>query len=473
MNEPVKLQERFNRIVAQHDWWQAGQPIVVAVSTGVDSMVLLALLEHLPQRRPQVIVAYVDHCLRHQSRQETIFLENYCRAHHLKLAKKSWQPKDHPRHGIEAAARHFRYQFFREVLKANQSTVLLTAHHGDDLAETMLMKLVRGGQLDSLIGIDEVRQTSFGQLIRPLLTFSKNDLRQFASTNQLRWFEDETNQDLAIQRNRFRHQILPKLKAENPKMLDHFINYSQQLKSMITVNHELLAPLADKVVISFTVDQRLVADLSTLIGYSNQVQLNLIRYLLEHWLKIDNIGLNQLAQLQHLLANAQKPQGKLNFPNHWQVIKRYQQLIIEKKVDKPIIKSKIGSRFMVILDRWYSLSNGSKFGVFTSKVAADHYQVTPLILLEQQFPLSVRYWHPGDRLRLKNGGHQKVNRLMINAKLPSEQRLKTQLLVTDDDDILAVLGLKSAFFPTKQGKRVYLVEQRTQSTSERKGINNE
>ncbi|WP_051533680.1 tRNA lysidine(34) synthetase TilS [Ligilactobacillus apodemi] len=122
------------------------QKVLVAVSTGVDSMVLLWLVQHLPPKlRPQIYVAYIDHQLRVQSQAETQFIQAYCEKSHLPLFVKVWQ--DHPKTGIENAARNVRYAFFNEIMQKEKILYLLTAHHGDDQAETFLMKLVRGGDI--------------------------------------------------------------------------------------------------------------------------------------------------------------------------------------------------------------------------------------------------------------------------------------------------------------------------------------
>ncbi|MCI1923840.1 MAG: tRNA lysidine(34) synthetase TilS [Lentilactobacillus buchneri] len=470
--KPVSLQQKFNQMVLQNNWWKTDQPVVVAVSTGIDSMTLLYLLEHLDQCSPQIIVAYVDHCLREQSKRETVFIQQYCSDHHLKLVQAVWNRKQHPQHGIEAAAREFRYRFFRRVLKENQATVLLTAHHGDDLAETMLMKLVRGGQIESLIGIAEQRPTSFGSVVRPLLHFSKKEIHQFASSVHIKWFEDETNRDLTIQRNRFRHQIVPKMKQENPRMLKHFVDYSKQLKTLIEVNQELMRPAAEEILSSFKPGCQLTLSRKLMTSYSDDVQISLVKFLIEKKLKIQNIPLNQFEEIHRLMTNTAKPQGTLSLPNGWLFIKSYQKLTIVKKVDNHVIKPKNDEQFMVILDRWYSLKDGSRFGVFTTKILGN-YKITTFHLSEKDFPLIIRHWRNGDRLRLKNGGHQKVSRVLINAKIPQEDRLDTNVLMTSQDEILAVPGLKSAFFSENLGKVFYLIEDQKQSTSERKGIDNE
>lgn len=107
----MDLQQRFNQIINRHDWWQTGQPVVVAVSTGVDSMTLLELLQHLPKKRPQIIVAYVDHQLRDQSRLETAFIQRYCRDHHLQLAQTVWKRTSIPAMALRRLPESFDIDF--------------------------------------------------------------------------------------------------------------------------------------------------------------------------------------------------------------------------------------------------------------------------------------------------------------------------------------------------------------------------
>lgn len=110
--------------------------------------------------------------------------------------------------------------FFKRVLKEYHANVLLTAHHGDDLVETVIMKLIRGGQLESLTGISSSRPFATGMIVRPLLSFSKTAIRDFAVAHHIRWFEDKTNSQLTVQRNRIRHQVVPLLKKRESTIVD-------------------------------------------------------------------------------------------------------------------------------------------------------------------------------------------------------------------------------------------------------------
>ena len=98
---------------------------------------------------------------------------------------------------------------------------LLTAHHSNDQAETILMKAVRGGDLEQLVGIKSARTFGSGKLLRPLLHFSKETLKEYAERNQIKYFEDETNALDDVLRNRLRHHVIPFLEKENR----HFSQY--------------------------------------------------------------------------------------------------------------------------------------------------------------------------------------------------------------------------------------------------------
>lgn len=165
--------KQFERHLEQGRFFAKDDLVIVAVSTGVDSMALLDLLQRLPAgRRPRLLVAHVNHELRDQSTVEEAYLTDYCRQAGLSLRVAHWPKEDHPEHGVEEAARHFRYAFFKRLLTEYHAAAVVTAHHANDLTETMLMKMTRGGQLDQLIGIRDQRPlgrgSSFGLCCRSL-----------------------------------------------------------------------------------------------------------------------------------------------------------------------------------------------------------------------------------------------------------------------------------------------------------------
>jgi tRNA(Ile)-lysidine synthetase, N-terminal domain len=241
--------QKFNRQLAAAKLLSPQQTVVVAVSTGVDSMVLLHLLQRLPAaERPRVVVAHVNHHLREQSQMEADYLRQYCQQQNLKLVMADWLPAAHPKSGIEAAGRQFRYHVFAKVMRENRATAVLTAHHANDQVETYLMKLARGGDISQLTGIATSRPFATGRLIRPLLTWSKDQLRNYAAEQHVVYFEDVTNQDVALTRNRIRHRVVPELMTVNPQLLKHVADYQQQLTTLLTAKKQMVTVLLSQVV---------------------------------------------------------------------------------------------------------------------------------------------------------------------------------------------------------------------------------
>lgn len=194
-----QLPASFKQNILTQRLWQKDQRVLIAVSTGVDSMVLLDLCRHLPaDLRPKLGIAYVDHHLRAQSQAETTFIQAFAQQLHLPLYVADWPKVQHPKEGIEAAARAFRYAFFAQIMAEHNYDKVLTAHHGDDLAETILMKLMRSGDLPATVGLPVKRPFGKFELVRPLLNFSKAQLYAYAKARHLVYFEDVTNQPTLI-----------------------------------------------------------------------------------------------------------------------------------------------------------------------------------------------------------------------------------------------------------------------------------
>lgn len=435
----VKLEEQFKRHLQGGRFFDKRDRVVVAVSAGVDSMVLLSLVTRLPAPlRPTVTVAHVNHELRRQSWQEEEYLRQYCRAHDLPLLVKHWPRSAHPQTGIEEAARRFRYHFFAEVMAARQSPILLTAHHQNDLAETILMKLVRGGQLSQLVGINAVRPFTGGRLIRPLLPFSKEQLRAYAVAAGIRWYEDTTNQDLTISRNRYRHEIIPALERENPQFVQHLASYRQQLTDLLAWQDQEVQGQLDRV----QDGEELCLDKWGQLPETAQ------RLVLQRWLeqRLPNIKQRLLDEVVGLLKNSTVPQRSLALPGGERLIKDYQRCRIAEAKKNPR-KGQHELSTVVELGQWYRISDRQAIRVGTATGSGpDHLAGQEMWLAPDQFPLRLRPWQAGDALRLKQGGHQLVRRILIDQKVPNAARQHQLVLVDAHDEPVWLLGRKWAWF---------------------------
>lgn len=437
----MELNNEFKRHLERGRFFTKNDRVVVAVSTGVDSMVLLALLQELPVNiRPQIIVAHVNHRLRKQSEEEERFIRDYCNAHQLKLFVYHWSLADHPQTGIEEAARKMRYRFFAQVMKEEQATILLTAHHQNDLAETMLMKLTRGGQLHQLIGIEEKRPFASGVLERPLLSFPKHRLREYAINNHLKWYEDLTNSELTVSRNRFRHQVIPLLEKENSNFLASLSSYHEQIELAVELENqfaqEQLAKLSNK-------------DVHLDIKELSQLSLAKERLVLVRWLeKTGVLGLKRgfIEQLLADINNRHLPQFERQVTPDLVLFKNYSELFI-KNVNQSLQKTQTSINSVVKLGRWYSIENDYQIAIAKDRAFFNQEEYCQeMWLAPEQFPLTIRRWRERDRLPLKNGGHQKVGRVLIDQKVPLSRRNQQLVIVDAQDNVVWVVGRKWGWF---------------------------
>lgn len=175
---------------------------IVAVSGGVDSVVLLDMLSQ-EQTGPGLLVAHFDHGIRPDSREDRLFVERLAQRYGLPFESAEGRLGAE---ASEAAARRARYDFLRAVQAKHGARLIVTAHHGDDLLETAVLNILRG---TGRKGLSSLRSTD--DIHRPLLNMSKSEIHDYARRRGLEWREDSTNQDRKYLRNYIRHELLTRL----------------------------------------------------------------------------------------------------------------------------------------------------------------------------------------------------------------------------------------------------------------------
>ncbi|KAB7627967.1 tRNA lysidine(34) synthetase TilS [Alkalilimnicola sp. S0819] len=259
------LQERLRALGAPRHCW-------VAYSGGLDSHVLLHALAGLNGQGFFVRAVHVDHGLHPDSaawaehcRVTAEALGVSCEVRRVAVAPDG--------EGLEAAAREARHAVFEELLGAGEA--LLTAHHAEDQAETLLLHLLRGSGVEGLAGIPAARACGAGRLLRPLLGFSRAGLRAYAEAAGLRWLEDPSNADQGLDRNYLRATVWPRLRARWPGAAARFGVVAAQAEEA----SGLLAELAEQDLASDWEGSRL--SVARLAALSDARRRNALR----HWLR--------------------------------------------------------------------------------------------------------------------------------------------------------------------------------------------
>lgn len=447
------LERVFWQKGSQQDFWQPDSRILLAVSGGVDSMVLLSLMEIVATKaKITLAVIHVNHQLRAESVKEEAFLREYCAKAGIPFYSRRWQ--DAPDTGMEAAARAFRYQFFREVMTEQNYDTLMTAHHSDDQLETMLMKMVREGNLQTAGGIKARQPFANGYLIRPLLSFSKEEVRDYAQKEQLVYYEDATNALPTVQRNRLRQQVVPLLKAENPQVLAHFSQLAEQIQWTVQWQQETLQAWFEKQ--ATPLDRGWSIPVQAFLMLPSAQRYFCLQYCLLQARNQHGMTFNE-EQVQRILTClvSERPQWSVDLGADWQAQREYESFLLQRRqVQLEAVASQIltsGDGLFLSEREWLGILPATQAGVIPEALAKIPEKVKLWSefshALPVDFPTEVmlRKRMAGDRIQLTPALRKKVSRIMIDKKMPNEMRERAWVMTNPKGCILGVLPVALSY----------------------------
>lgn len=240
------MENKFKKHIESNFAELIQQPLLLAVSGGVDSVVLLHLCHRIGL---DVAVAHCNfHLRKEDSDQDQVFVKNLSAKLKVPFFVQEFDTNQYAitnKVSIQVAAREQRYQWFEEILQQGTYRYLLTAHHLDDSMETFLINFSRGTGIEGLLGIPE----KTNNIRRPLLVFTRTEIEKYAMSNQLAWREDYTNAQTKYLRNKIRKNILPVFKEINPQIDQTFLQTIGFLKEAHQMTEDASRMMFDKVVL--------------------------------------------------------------------------------------------------------------------------------------------------------------------------------------------------------------------------------
>ena len=404
--------------------------IIISASGGLDSTVLLFLLHSINIYK--IIVAHVDHAVRKDSIKDKIFVESLCMDLKVQFFSQTLNPDTKPKKdSFEQWAREKRYEYLSNLFIETRSDWIMTGHHSNDNAETILMNLSRQAGVNGLSGIPQKN----GKIIRPLLSYEKKVLCDFVDRVGLPFKNDFTNSDISIPRNFIRQKVLKPWELKVPSLIKGVYKSTMLISEWKqSLDYLLKKFIFSKLIIS---DDRIDIPLKLINDLPNITKVRLIQLLFDQekklWSKHD------IKMLEQFLNRVSV--GKtFNLISRWSLLHDRGLIIAKKNI---IIDSKNETyikpnKIVVFYDMMYHIIiNKNEDELSNSK----NQELVDWSKFKNK-KLKIRIWNKGDvfqPLGMKN--KKKVSDFLINEKIDSFSK-KTQSVLTVDGEIAWVCGLR-------------------------------
>ena len=433
--------EQFRKYIASNHLINKGDRILVALSGGVDSMVLAELL-----RREGYDITFA-HCNFHlrgkESDGDEQFVREYAERVGVKLFVKQFdtlQFVENNKVSVEMAARELRYTWFDELVNSDFDKLAL-AHHADDQIETFFINLLRGSGIKGL----KAMQPCNGKYIRPMLWASREEIKKFAIENGIQWREDSTNGDTVYLRNKIRHDLMPVFDSIKPESREKILESVNNLASENQLYRELL--------------QEKISQIETVNGVLHSVNkrhfdrpqgvekssANIKLQLLFEWIR--SFGFSY-SQCKSIFAALDGDPGKEFYSNDYQLVVEKETIEIFPKAINAL------NAFNALKVEKFEKTPNFSLQTSNSNIAQLDYDTLKL-------PLKTRFWQQGDRFRpLGMRGTKLVSDFYNDLGFTTFQKKTTPILVDANDQIVWIIGYRidDRFKITEKTKTIYEIK---------------
>lgn len=405
--------------------------LVIGNSGGPDSMALFDILLKLRKKiNFKIICAHINHNVRKESKAEEAFLRDFCNQNDVTF--EFMMIEKYGNDNFHNEARNIRYNFFEEIIEKYNANYLFTAHHGDDLIETILMRMVRGSTLKGYSGFNQVVDKKNYKIIRPLIFVTKTQILSYNEKNKVPYVIDQSNFKEKYTRNRYRKTVLPFLKNEDINVHEKFIKFSNTLNEYDDyIERELKRKI--KLVLNDN-----TINISEFLKLDALIQNKIIYHILEDMYNDDLMLINDNhVKLIINLINSKKANSIVYLPLNMIAVKNYNEVIIKKDIED------VTNYELELIDFAY-LPNGKTIEII-DYCDTNGNDICRLDKSEVNFPLYIRTRKYGDKISLKGTkGHKKVKDIFIDEKIPLHQRDKWPIVVDSKDEVIWIPGIKKS-----------------------------
>nr|WP_227006009.1 tRNA lysidine(34) synthetase TilS [Marinifilum sp. N1E240] len=417
---------------------------MVAVSGGIDSVVLLHLLKQME------IDCAIAHCNFHlrgdESDGDFEFVRDLAEQYGIPFYSKDFDTKEYAaenKQSIEMAARELRYEWFEQLRELLSYQYIAVGHHADDVAETVLINLARGTGIHGLTGI----KAKLGKIIRPLLPFTRTELEAYAKVNNLQYREDSTNKETDFVRNKIRHQIIPVLEEINPSIRKTMTENVARFREVEQIYNDVIEE--NRLHLVFQRDDQLMISiqrLQELPSPSSHLFEILSPYGFHH------------RDVKMIAKSLDSISGKRFFSSTHQLLRDRKYLILSnlEEVDQNMYEiEEADCETDIPIEMEASFINRTPDFKFPTSPKIACFDANKL-----KFPLLIRKWKEGDQFRpIGMKGTKKVSDYFIDKKFSLSDKESTWLLCSGER-IMWIVGhrMDDRFKITDKTTKIYRLE---------------
>lgn len=404
--------------------------LLLAISGGIDSMVLLDIIVKLKERLNLIVaIAHVDHQKRESSKDDCDFVIDAAKNLNLPFFVKNLESRGEE--NFHNYAHKQRYEFFYQIAKENNINKIVLAHNANDNAETVLMRLSRGSSYEGYRGILAKTKYKDIEIIRPLITVPRSEIAVYQQVNLVAYQNDPTNELDDYTRNRYRHHILPLLMEENPRFLDKI----QQFSLYQSQSYELIDSLSSQ----FLVNNQMAKNelkISELLKVLPIIQIEVIKKTI-NLVTNDSVEVswNNLNDILEMISNP-KPHLKFILENKLYISKSYDKLLFQTAEIEL-------ENYSYLIDDFKEISLPNNYLLSVAKNANKNYGFIGKLCynnLDLLFPLTVRNRANGDKV-ITDAGTKKLKDILIDKKVPIHDRDTLPVVLNKDGEIIFVPGI--------------------------------
>lgn len=451
----TKIQTSFRENIQNNKLIEKNDTIIVGASGGPDSQFLIYLLNSIKDEyKLKIILAHLNHLHRKEAINDENLVKETAHKLNLEFRVKRASMDDYAKtHKISAedAGRRLRYEFFNELASQYENSKIAIAHNKNDQAETLLMRMIRGTGLDGMVAMDFRN----GNIIRPILSFSKDEIISYLDNNLISYAIDKTNSSNDYTRNYIRNQIIPEFSTINPKAVDAIYNLSMLLKEDLKIVDRSIDSLYKEVMV-LEDENQILFNLSKFDELEDFYQKRLLRKAigkLKNNLKdISKKNIDEFLSLTTLASGKKIIKDDLEFIKNY---KTYQLAVIENKEN-------LEDFAFLSLNEEINFNGKIIKATLVNFMGEKNKNIAFFSFDKLKFPLKLRYREKGDTFKPLGFNHnKKLKDFFIDQKV--DRNLRDQIpIILSDDKIIWLVGFRQSeeFKVDKEDKNIIKIEVR-------------